>query len=402
MSTESSASEPNVTFVGGHAVSQQESLGSSLEPDEYEAAKAAVRKAIQEAGESSAKAAKEGKAKDPWKPPGARSEDKEPTPDVDPEEDADTPERGPDGKFLPKGQQGTKKAEQAVEDASDAEEEKVPDPAKATVKELLKAREKVAALKREAKDEKSAALAEIENARKEFQREVEAHRQQQAELARQMKAWQSIKNDPARAVRELGLDPEEFIMNLASEGTPEGAQRRKQTEVDAALAEIREWKAQQVRQQQEYQRQYQEAQIAQHRQNVVKDFLSEAKKDSYPHVAAFYEGQDRALVAYGDIVAQEFRALSGGREASFPEILEFIEDQLAAKASKMYTKSQSKQSQQVRDEATPAQRPKSKGKSLSPNASGERGSLKAKDLEDLDDDERKEAAKQAVKIAMAQ
>src|SRR6185369_15352106 len=78
---------PNVTFVGGKAIEQHESLDSNLEPDEREAAKAAVREAIasqaEAAGKEPAEDAKSSRAKDPFRPPGT------------------TPERGPDGKFLP-------------------------------------------------------------------------------------------------------------------------------------------------------------------------------------------------------------------------------------------------------------------------------------------------------------
>ncbi len=55
--------ESVVTFVGGKAVEQTEALESNLETDEREAAKAAVRKAIEAAGDESADDAKSGKSR---------------------------------------------------------------------------------------------------------------------------------------------------------------------------------------------------------------------------------------------------------------------------------------------------------------------------------------------------
>src|SRR5688572_4833420 len=191
------AQGPNVTFVGGRAIEQTESLGSNVEPDVRAEALEAVREAIKQAGESSAESAKSSKAKDPYKPAGTE------------------PDRGPDGKFLPKSDPGDN-VEPKTE-GTNAESEP-PDPAKASVKELLKAREKVAAAKREAKQANDALSQErqaFESQKSQLAQQMQQMQALQAQLQRQAQALQKFKQDPASAVREFGWEPEQFILDLA-------------------------------------------------------------------------------------------------------------------------------------------------------------------------------------------
>jgi hypothetical protein len=377
---------PEVTFVGGRAVEQHEALDSNMPTDEREAAKAAVRKAIDEAGKTAASQAKEAKAKDPFRPPGAKSDDSE------------TPERGPNGQFLPRegGKEGSSNPDGARStEVPENESEGALDLEKASVKQLLRQREKVAAMKRDAKDETSKERQELAKQRFEMQQFWQEMQQQKAQLARERQSMQSLRTDPARAIREIGYDPEKFIMDLATEGTPEGQMRRKQQEVDSQLAEIRQWREQQAQQQAQYQKQAQYHQVVQAREQAVRDFTTLGlNEEKYPHVSSFYTGNERALVAFGDLAAEEYRNLSGGKEGSYADILDYIEDQLAERANAWYQKRSGQQ-------AKPAEKPKSKGKTLNPNGSGERRAFEAKDLRDLDGDDRLEAAKQAVRVAMA-
>ncbi len=367
-------SEPaQVTFVGGKAIEQTEAVDSNLDRDSREEAKAAVRKAIQEAGESSAKTAKENRGKDPFKP--------------------EIPERGEDGKFLPK--------DGPTEPAKDAPEEDL-DLDKASVKQLLKARERVAAIKREGsevKGELARERQELSNQQAELRRAYQEIQAMSAQVKRDHAAIQSLKSDPARAIRELGYDPEQYIIDLAQEGTPEGAAKRQHRELQAQIKEMQDWKAEQLRQAQDWQSQQHEAAVRHQRDNAVKNFLNLGlNEEKYPHVANFYKGRERALVAEADLTAEEYRTLSGGREGSFEDILDFLEDQVAEKANSWYSKKAGAGSK-----ATQAPAPKgvSKGKALSPEGSGERRTLAPRDLSGLDADERLEAAKQAVAIAMA-
>ncbi len=381
--------ESVVTFVGGKAVEQTEALDSNLETDEREAAKAAVRKAIQDAGDESADDAKSGKSRASGNKELQASDDE----DVAPKREVPT-ERGPDGKFLPRDGKPTEKKPDGADDNGEEL-----DLDKATVKQLLKQRERIAAIKREGKDEISKAQRDFQNQQQQFQQMQQQFAQERAQLEKERKSWQAIKSDPARAIREGGYDPEQFIMDLAQEGTPEGQAKRQHRELQAQLAEIKQWREEQAQAQQRQQYQAQQYQQAKARQDAVQGFVKLGlDEEKYPHVANFYQGQERALVAFGDLAAEEYRHLSNGKEGSFEDILDYIEDQLAEKANNWYSK---KQKGGQRSDTQTQEKPKSKGKTLSPEASGERRSHAKNVLADLDGDERLEAAKQAVAVAMA-
>ena len=374
--------EPAVTFVGGKAVEQTEQVESTTDPDVREDAMEAVRKAIKEAGESAAKEAES------YKSPLAKAAAKE----------KETPERGSDGKFLPKdGKSSPKQSEDDSEPVETASEKF--DPETASVKQLLKAREQVAGMKREAKDEVSKAKAEIEAARQQLAQQQQQQQQAWNQIQRELNNLKRLKSNPAQAVREAGWDPEQFIIDLANDGTPEGKSQRELRELRNQIAEMQTWKAQQAKLLEEQQYNYHVEQARTARRNAVDSFTKLAMDgEKFPHVAAFYKGRDRALVAEGDIIAEEYRNLSNGKEGTFEQILEFIEDELADRMKGWYTtKSGSQQ-----DDTKPQPKKKvEKGKALSPDGSGERRALKPKDLTDLDADERREAAKQAVAVALA-
>lgn len=402
--------EANVTFVGGKAIEQSEGLDSNLEADEREAAKAAVREAIEKAGKDAAettkKKTKENPSADPFKAPGAKkdSDDKDTaTEQRGSKEDVSGPTRGPDGKFLPRNgpKVGGSKADSVEDGGGDEAGEELPeDLSKASVKQLLKAREKVAALKKEAHTI-SQQQQEFMRQQAELQRQQADFYRQQAELQRQAQHLQALRKDPGRAIRELGYDPEQFILDLAQDGTPEGQARKQQQELQRQIQEMQDWKASLARQQQEYQQRQQMEQVVNYRASQVRSFLDTGmNEEKYPHIATFYKGNERALVSYGDIVAEEYRGLADGKEAGHADILDYIEDQLAERAKHWYTKGNSKDSTSGQKVAQEKTLPKSKGKSLNPDASGERRSMKAKDLKDLDGEERIEAAKQAVKVAL--
>lgn len=367
--------EAQVTFVGGKAVEQTLPQESNLEPDERSEALAAVREAIEKAGKDSAEDAKSDRAKDPFRPAGT------------------TPDRGADGKFLPKDEKPAAKT-----DAVD-ESEEVLDPEKASVKQLLKNREKLANMKRDAKDEISKARQAFDQERQSFARQQQ---QLQAEMQRhqqERQAWANLKKDPARAIREVGYDPEQFILDLAQDGTPEGALEREKRELRQQIKDLQDWKANQAKQAEEWQYQQQLHGVRQYRENAEKAFVGLAMtEDKYPHVAAFYKGREKTLIAEGDLTAEEYRSLSGGKEGSLEDILDYIEDQLAERTKSWYTKSKGAQKAEQPVKVSPQG---NRGKSLSPEFSGERRALSQKDLRDLDGDERHEAAKQAVAVALA-
>jgi hypothetical protein len=363
----------NVTFVGGKAIEQHESLESTtLEGDERSAALAAVKEAIEKAGKESAEDAKSDKAKDPFKPAGTVKEEPK--------------ARGEDGKFLPK-----KEVEEKPEEDFD--------PTKASVKQLLKNREKVAQAKKASVDEASKLQAELEARQRAFFDQQRQFQAEQERFRREQETWKNLKKDPGRAIREAGYDPEQFILDLAQEGTPEGQAAKKQRELEETIRSLKAWQEDLQKGADTWAQKQRQAQEAQQRQHLEQTFLGLAyNEERFPHVAAFYKGKDRLILAEGDTIADEFRTLSGGREATLEDILDHIEDELAEKATNWYSKT----NKVVKQAPTPQPSvPKSKGKQLSPQISSERVSLSSKELKDLDSDERYEAAKQAVKVALA-
>ena len=386
----------NVTFVGGKAIEQHESLDSNVEADTREEAMAAVREAIKGASDEAKEGTEKAKKADPFKPEGAKESKEKPAkragPPVVKDDDGVTPERGPDGKFLPKTGKGP------AEDDGEEEEEPI-DVKKASVKQLLKNREKLAKQVKESRGEIEQERQRFEQERMQFQQQMQQLQQQQRQLEAERAKYQKLRKDPAAAIREVGWEPEQFIVDLAREGTEEGRMARQQREFQEQLQEMKQWRETQLRQAQEWQQQQEMQRAEQYRAHIEKTFLDSAMDDEkYPHIAEFYRGRERPLIAAGDIAAYEFREMSGGREGSLDEILDFIEEDLAERAERWYVKKGGTKKVESPVIAKPGKG--SKGKSLTPEAASERRSLGKKQLKDLDDDERRKAAAEAVGLAI--
>ncbi len=368
----------DVTYVGGRAVEQttEGEAPAGEHGDELAAAKAAVKAAIQEEGKKAAKEAKAHLAKDPMQPR----------------------ERGPDGKFLP--------ADEATSETADAkagkpvakpkEAEDADEADRSELRRTLDARKEQAKFKAEA-------AAEVEKLRNEARSFYQQLQQERAELQREKSRLEMLKKDPLKAIRENGWDPEEFILDIASDGTPEGKARRQQREYEAKIAELEGWRKEQqeasVRQQEEAEK-YQKAQF---RNNVEQEFLRTAgsrKEDGNhrnPHLVAMYKDDPASLVSQADHVAERYRAATG-RDATFGEIAEYLEER-AAKWYKSISNGSAPQDGAPVTKGKPTPGSATGKRSLSPSGSSERRSLGTA-LKDLDGDERLAAARDAVRVAI--
>jgi hypothetical protein len=354
----------DVTFVGGKAV-EQETSGETPDGDhgdELAAAKAAVKKALEEEGRTAAKEAKAHREKDPLIPR----------------------DRGPDGKFLTADPVEKEKAEAvkklvAPEDDADA----------SSLRKALAERKAAAQYKAEAN-------AELERQRTEVRQFYAQLEREKAQVAAERQKLEILRKDPIRAIRENGWDPEEFILDIASDGTPEGQAKRQQRELQAQLKEIHDWKRQMA---EDAQRQAQEAEHEQKRnfrQQVETAFLRTAMaEERHPHLTTFYKGHEVGLLAEADVVAEQYRHVTG-KEATFGEIAEYLEE----RAAKWY-KSMNGRTQAVPPvtQGRPTQGSATGKKSLSPAGSSERRTL-GTNLADLDGDDRLEAARVAVRAAI--
>ncbi len=362
-----------VTFVNGRAESQTtEGEGSGTPEGERAAAIAAVKEALKgeaaKAGESAAKEARAAREQDPLRPRGDTTRDA-------------------NGKFVAKA------AEPDVEPAkpkNEADEDAV------SLKRVLQERKQIAATK---------AAQQVEFTKQQQQLQAyERHLQQQrAEIERDRKRYEVIKTDPVRAFRENGWDPESVILDLARDGTPEGAAARQQREFQAQLKEMQDWKLAQEQQRQEAQRQHEARQWDQRRAQVEQEFVSTAlNEERHPHLASFYKGHEASLVAEGDSVADQYRALTG-KEATSSEIAEYLEERAAKWYKTMSSRSQApsaagQQNRQAVTQGRPTQG-SATGRTLSADDSSERRSLGAS-FKDLDGDERLAAAREAVGAAL--
>lgn len=356
----SDETEADVTFVGGHAVEQHDAPDVPADrAEELEAAKKAVREAIEKAGKDGAEDGKRlSKKSDPYSAKEDNSDETE----------------------------GRQEPTRAKEEGDEEE---------AKLSRILKNREKLAKAKAAQNVELQKQQAQMQQAYRQLQAEKQAVEAERAKLAR-------LKSDPAAAIRDAGWDPEEFILSLAKEGTEEGKVARLLREQQEQLKQMNQWREEQLRQREEYARRTQQQQAVQHRQSVEQQFLGHAlNEEARPHTAAFYKGREGTLVAEGDLVAAQYRELTG-QEASLEDIAEYIEEQLAQRATAWYEKSAGGKRPQPQQAAAPkpGKPAKTSGKTLTSGGSSERRAL-GKSLADLDGEERLQAAREAVKLAIA-
>lgn len=360
-----------VVYVGGKAV-EQNTTGETPDGDhgdELAAAKAAVKKVMdddakaeaKEAGKAAAKEAKESRAKDPLVPR----------------------DRDADGKFIPNDSDEKRSAKPTE-----------PDPEASALRKALSERKETAKYKAEANAELERMRAEVRQVHQQVLRDKQEVATERAKLAQ-------LRSDPIRAIRENGWDPEQFIMDIAQDGTPEGKAARANRELQQSIKELHEWKAAQAEERQQQARQLQQNKQKEFRQQVERQFLdttfntkNEAGEEQHPHLAGLYKGHEVGLLAEADVVAEQYRNMTG-KEATFSEIAEYLEE----RAAKWY-KSMSGRTQAVPPvtQGKPTQGSSGK-KSLSPAGSSERRSL-GKSFADLDGEERREAAMTAVRSAI--
>mgnify|MGYP003417808709 CR=1 FL=1 len=353
--------ESEVTFVDGQASEQEDtglSTGEGARDAEREAAKAAVAKAWKSEGKSE---------------PESRMKEK-----VSEEEE------------VPADTEDGEKPAKAVK------EEPVEDEDAITLRKALNNREKLVKAK-------AAQAEQARQTQEQLQRQWYQIKQREAELERQAQQFEQFKKDPVKAFHALygqGRE-EEFILGLAQQNTPEGRQAAMLRQMQEQIEEQKNWQQNVLRQQQEAMERQRQAQEVQYRQSVEERFMKHAFDEAkHPHLATMYAGMERAAIAHGDLVAIQFRELTG-KEAEPEDIAEYLEEELAKKAAALYKKvNPNKVNNTLEAPQVVASKPVGKGKTLTPSAVSQRNGGQ-RSVESLDGDERLEAAKQAVKAAFA-
>lgn len=255
---------------------------------------------------------------------------------------------------------------------------------KSELKKALAAREETARARQAASQEAELIKREVSQAQYEIQ-------QQRRQLQRERESLLKLRSNPAEAIRELGMDPEDFIMNLAQAGSPEDKLQRRLKEQDEAIRRLHGERQNELRQQQEAQARYQEQQQAQFRESVTSEFVTIAKAN--PLTRDFYEGTEKVLIAWADQIADEYRDLTG-KEATSAEVAEYIEEQLQAR----YHKSSSGNKRASGNgKATQSAKP---AFSVNGRDASDKRALK-RTFNDMDEEERSLAAREAAQAAIA-
>ena len=320
-----------------------------------------------EDGKQAAKEAKEARAKDPLVPR----------------------DRDADGKFKP-NEADTIDAEKAAA----VKKLQEPDPDASALRKALSERKETAKYKAEANAELERMRAEVRQVHQQVLRDKQEVAAERAKLAR-------LRTDPIAAIRENGWEPEQFIMDIAQDGTPEGKAQRDARALRESIKELHDWKAAQANERQQQTQQREQYEQRQFRQNVEREFLgtvngkSETGEDTHPHLAGLYKGHEVGLLAEADVVAEQYRNATG-KEATFSEIAEYLEER-AAKWYKSMSGGAKAAPPAVQGKPTQGSSGK---KSLSPAGSSERRSL-GTSYADLDGDERREMAITAVRAAIS-
>jgi hypothetical protein len=212
-----------------------------------------------------------------------------------------------------------------------------------------------------------------------------------AEEVQRHKDWYAmLRADPIRAIRESGIDPEDFLLQLADATSPEEKAKQAKSKEEQRIERLEQELASRRAREEEQARSYQAQQEAQARHTAVEQFTAIAfTEDKHPHLTALYEDRPQELVRIADNVALQYRRQTGGLEATFEELAEYLE----AEAAKTVSKATSRlQARTVSQQSAP--------KHASPISSKETGTRRAPETIMDDDEARREAAVRAVKNAV--
>lgn len=246
--------------------------------------------------------------------------------------------------------------------------------------------------------QKQAAARDLAQQQAMLQQQQQQIQQERQRIEQERAYLDLLRKDPARAIRESGLRPEEFLLSLAEEDTPESRLRKRVQEQEDELARIRNWREQQEQERVNYLRKAQEEQQEHHRSTVLQQFTSLAlNPEVSPHLASMYEDDPSALVFEGDKIAYQYRQETG-QELGIDDIVTLLE----YRAQQRYNRVAGKKRASEPSKAAPSPvatkpQPVAKPRTITADVASERR-LSPRDLLDLSDDERRE---HAIRVANA-
>lgn len=279
------------------------------------------------------------------------------------------------------------------------EDEPKEDESASALRKKLKAREAVVAERQKAQEEANQIRAKALE-------EQERAKWMMEQVKKEAAFVKQLKTDPIAAIKASGWDPDDLILALAEHGTPEQKQKQQLSEYDRKLLELQ--KAQEskleaierrFKETEQREQMAREAQVKQEFGALVAD------EEKFTFVSKLYQNNPQYIIQEGDRVAREYFIATGGHQdprtgqwvGGQHATLEMIAEYLDEEAGKFYETLSAAKKPSGNVKGIP---PKvSKGKPISNSSSSERRAL-SKDLSDLSDEERLEAAKEAVRVAV--
>ena len=299
-----------------------------------------------------------------------------------------------------KAVEAARAAKKAAEGDAKSDDDKKTEPAKA--EEAKKADEGDADLKGIAKvlrdrEEKASAKLEIQQAKDEISRmraELAAEREAIARERANVDAWRDqARKSPVDFAREVlrhgGMSPDDFVVALAKDGTPEGQMFLQQQTLQRELAELRKWKTDFESGQKSRAEQEQEQIRAAQRAETERAFVAAAVTDKYPALTKAFKGREHLLVSEAHRIGALYHEKTG-QWATHDEIAEYIDSEWRS-ALGMIDSSQPVEASGVNGKAPQARAAGSR--TVTTAAASERRTIPGKSsLKDASDDERREAA----------
>jgi hypothetical protein len=206
------------------------------------------------------------------------------------------------------------------------------EPAKAEAEDpdkLLDSVEKTLAKRRAEAQEKLKLRQEFEKERVKLDSERSQLLQQQKELQEAARYIKQLKDNPAEAIRMLGIEPEDFIADLANAGTPEYKQKSEMQKYQDELARLKAQLSQREEYERQAQEQYRQQYAIQAKQTAEHQFLQTALSDDFPTLGKLFQGhRQKFLLEEANEVAEEYYQATN-KVADFRDIAQYLEEQYA-------------------------------------------------------------------------
>jgi len=136
-----------------------------------------------------------------------------------------------------------------------------------------------------------------------------------------------LRSDPAAAVRALGIEPEDFIAQLANGSTAEYKQKSEMETLRQEHAQLRRQLEERTQREQQEREQYQVQQVQYRQQRAEHEFIQTAATDDFPTLAKIHQsGRSQMILAEANDVAERYYQATG-KAASYRDIAEYLEHQ---------------------------------------------------------------------------